>query len=658
MTWTTSPTWLALLDGIEDAFAMIARDGSILGGNLSFRKLVGMPLEGPLPRTNFRDILAASAEIPTLDELAASPKRFWAGKTNLKRPDGMESHATCRIEPVRTLDEGVSGFAVTLIENSDRKAYEARFRLFELAVAQSLEPVLITESEPIDQPGPRIVFANKAFSNVTGYSLEEVLGKTPRILQGPKSDRKELDRIRHALERWRPVRAELLNYRKDGSEFWVELVIFPVADESGWYTHWVAVQREITEKKELEQGLKDAKEDAERANRAKTRFLANMSHEIRTPLTAILGYAEILLDPETEKPRHDESAMSIRRNGKHLLEIVGNVLDLSKIEAGKYQPLLVSESPFKIAQDVVGAQSVLASEKGVAISTHGVGPMPLSCMIDAASVRQILMNLVSNAIKFTETGGHVEVQVRTERPENCEKGYGTVYSVIDDGCGIDPQEIDRLFEAFEQADNTTSRKFGGAGLGLNICRRLVEILGGSIEVKSVPGEGSRFDVMIPCWLPPRDGDLQEDHHVASVAPSPPHPIKQIPKLEGRVLIVDDSPDNRKIIGYFVKPTGLVYDMAENGKQAIRQASESDYRAILLDMQMPEVDGYTAAAELRRLGYDRPIIALTAHALSEDRQRCLEVGCTDYLAKPIGITELHDMLARYLNPESLEAKSST
>ncbi|MBI1324613.1 response regulator [bacterium] len=655
MSMNSDPIWLTLLDGIEDAVAVIARDGTLQGGNLSFRRLVGMPLEGSLPKsTTFGDFIENLSSIPSLDELAASPKRFWAGDATLRRTDGQERKASCRIEPMRSPDSAVSGFVVTLIEDTDRKAHQARFRLFELAVAQSLEPVLITEAEPIDTPGPRIVYANKSFTKVTGYSLEEVLGQTPRILQGPKSDRNELDRIRFALERWKPVRAELLNYRKNGEEFWVELVIFPVADETGWFTHWVAVQREITEKKMLEQGLKAAKDDAERANRAKTRFLANMSHEIRTPLTAILGYAEILLDPDTEKPKHDENVKSIRRNGKHLLEIVGNVLDLSKIEAGKYQPLLVSESPFKIAHDVIEAQSVLASEKGLRLSTRSVGPIPVSCLIDAASVRQILMNLVSNAIKFTGQGGHVEVQVRAERSEVCENGNCTTFSVIDDGCGIDPNEIDRLFEAFEQADNTTSRKFGGAGLGLNICRRLVEILGGSIKVTSEPGKGSRFDVTIPCRMPP--DDLAADAQEVAVVARATSARKQIPQLTGRVLIVDDSADNRKIIGYFITPTGLAIDMAENGHQAIQKAFEKDYRAILLDMQMPEVDGYTAAAELRRLGYDRPIIALTAHALSEDRQRCLEVGCTDYLAKPLGMAELHAMLARYLGPDRDEERT--
>lgn len=655
MPLNSSLTWLSLLDGIEEAVAMIARDGEIRGGNLSFRRLVGMPLEGPLPLANFIDIVKDASSMPSLDDLAASPKRFWSGTLKIHGAKGQERNTTCRFEPVRNHESVVTGFAVTLIEKTDRKAHDARFRLFELAVAQSLEPVLITEAEPIDSPGPRIVYANRAFSRVTGYSLEEVLGKTPRILQGPKSDRKELDKIRHALQRWKPVRAELLNYRKNGDQFWVELVIFPVADESGWYTHWVAVQREITEKKQLEQGLQAAKEEAERASLAKTRFLANMSHEIRTPLTAILGYAEILLDPESERTRHDDSAMSIRRNGKHLLEIVGNVLDLSKIEAGKYQPLLVSESPYKIAQDIVEAQGVLANERGLQLSSRTVGPVPATCLIDAASVRQILMNLVSNAIKFTEPGGHVEVQVRTRRAEDCETGNCTIFSVIDDGCGIDPREIDRLFEAFEQADDTTSRKFGGAGLGLNICRRLVEILGGSIEATSEPGKGSKFEVAIPCQLPPDELPERTDRFTATVQPSPKR--KEPPTLTGRVLIVDDNADNRKIIGYFVKPTGLDFDMAENGKQAIRMAFESDYRAILMDMQMPEVDGYTAAAELRRLGYDRPIIALTAHALSEDRQRCLEVGCSDYLAKPLGIAELHAILARYLGPEGQDIPPS-
>jgi len=345
------------------------------------------------------------------------------------------------------------------------------------------------------------------------------------------------------------VRAELLNYHKDGTEFWVELVIFPVADENGWYTLWVAVQRDVTHRKILEKSLKAAKDEAERANLAKTSFLANMSHEIRTPLTAILGYSEMLLNPDLARTGHDDSVHAIQRNGTQLLEIVGNVLDLSRIEAGKFQIESHACLPPRLAEEVVASQSLVAREKGISLTFEAEATVPQTCMTDSSSIRQILTNLVSNALKFTPSDGHVEVRIRADRPAELADFWIIEYVVIDDGIGIEESQIERLFEPFEQADNTTSRKYGGTGLGLNICRLLANLLGGSISAKSVPGRGSRFEVRVPCRHMAEESASQgafEDRPESS-------PNKRdrpaLPQFRGRILIVDDSPDNRRIIRF-------------------------------------------------------------------------------------------------------------
>jgi PAS domain S-box-containing protein len=634
--------WFALMEGLDEAVIVLDPQGTIKTWNLSFRKLLGIDGSQVPTGLKFDSILEqAFSVMPVLEELSNSSKRFWSGAVAVRRNDRSSEMVKCRIQGFRDGVGDVTGFYVIIREIDDFSRHAERLRMFEQAVAQSLEPVLITEAEPIDSPGPRIVYANEAFTRVTGYTLEEVVGKTPRILQGPASDRGELDRIRQALSAWKPVRAELINYRKDQTQFWVELVIFPVADETGWYTHWVAVQRDWTERKQLEMSLKAAREEAEHANQAKTAFLANMSHEIRTPLTAILGYSEMLLEPGTQKDPHDKCVRAIQRNGTHLLEIVGNVLDLSRIEVGKYKLDFAPFSPRLLTEDVITSHLLEAREKGLSLTVLIDETVPEQCVSDSASLRQILTNLVSNAIKFTEPGGHVRIEIHVESTAEPQ----LVFAVIDDGIGIAGDQIERLFEPFEQGDNSKSRKYGGVGLGLNICRQLTSLLNGSITVTSIPGQFTRFEIKIPYPATQESaGDPLRTARTVSVDSG-----SKSPQLQGKLLIVDDNPDNRQIIGYFLKKTGLVLDFAIDGRDAIEHVVAGDFSAIVLDMQMPEMDGYTAAAELRRMGYRIPIIALTANALVDDRRRCIAAGCTDYLAKPVSMVELHTLLARYLPP---------
>ncbi len=639
------PLLAAALERLEEGVALSDPDGHILHANLAFGRL----FDGQPPST-IDAICAGKRRPPTTDELVRTHASSWTGESRLVGavPGATRHLVRARIDCDVDAAGVPMGFTLILTDLTRQRQEDARLRFLEMAVEQSLEPVLITEAEPIDEPGPRIVYANRAFSEVTGYSLDEVRGRNPRMLQGPGTDRGTLDRIRAALSHWEPIRAELKDYRKDGSEFWVEMVIWPVADANGWYTHWVAVQRDITQKKHIEEQMQQAREAAELASLAKSRFLANMSHEIRTPLAAILGHSEIL---ENLPGTPAENVQAISRNCRHLLQIVGSVLDLSKIEAGKFDPEWVDYCPWRLALEVAATQRLHASEKGVTLTTVATGPLPARCRMDPTLTHQVLLNLVNNAVKFTQVGGSVAVRVEAVHAQ-AGAGIELRYSVEDTGIGINAAQAARIFNPFEQGDNTTTRKYGGTGLGLNIASQLIELMGGAIAVQSQPGVGSRFTMTLPCqssepdaaWtMPPADAESEPADAPANTRTRP-----SAPRLQGRLLLADDNPDNRLILNYHLRPTGLEVIMAENGRQAVEQGLARSFDAILMDMQMPEVDGYCATQQLRAAGYAGPIIALTAHAMPEDRQRCLQAGCTDYLAKPVPAAGLYTMLCRYLH----------
>ncbi|QDU27834.1 Signal transduction histidine-protein kinase BarA [Anatilimnocola aggregata] len=384
--------------------------------------------------------------------------------------------------------------------------------------------------------------------------------------------------------------------------------------------------------------LGEARQRAESATMAKSEFLANMSHEIRTPMTAILGYCDLLLgESETNEhlQNHRNSLQTIRRNGDFLLGLVNEILDLSKIEAGKLEIERITFSVETLLADIVSLFRVRAEGKGLQLTARFVGAVPEKIESDPTRIRQILVNLVSNAIKFTETGT-VSIVVRM-LPQTCPK---LQFEVSDTGIGISAEAATRLFSPFTQADTSTTRKFGGTGLGLSISRRLAQMLAGDITVESQPGRGSRFCLTLDVGDVDMSAVVKSSASVVSEA-AKPVVAKGMPKLpEGcRVLLVEDGPDNQRLISYVLKKAGASVVLAENGEIGVQTAlAASDRRepfdVILMDMQMPVLDGYAAATKLRQLGYPHPIIALTAHAMSGDRQKCLASGCDDYLQKPI------------------------
>ncbi len=443
--------------------------------------------------------------------------------------------------------------------------------------------------------------------------------------------------------------------------FWPESV-FGTLDASNWlwleHAAWVvfedlvlvvSVRRglaDMRENAEREAGIEQTVEErthelhealarAEEANRCKTAFLANMSHEIRTPMTAILGYTDVVEEAKTPSEQKD-ALETIRRNGRHLVEIINEILDLSKLDASEMRVEQIECYPLKIVADVVTTSMARAAAKGVVIEVEVAREIPERIVSDPTRLRQVLLNLVGNAVKFTRTGS-VQLVLSCDRDAELMR-----FAVIDTGVGLDEADAERLFQPFQQSDNSMARRFGGTGLGLSISRELARLLGGDIKVRSEVGTGATF--VFTCAT----GVLDD---VSMLAASPERakkeaaPAQNAAQLEGlRILVAEDGPDNQRLIRFMLKKAGADVTMVENGRLALEAALEqrtagTPFDVIFMDMQMPEMDGYTATRTLRDESYAGPIIALTAHAMSGDRERCMEAGCDEFATKPIDRKQL-------------------
>jgi signal transduction histidine kinase/CheY-like chemotaxis protein len=403
------------------------------------------------------------------------------------------------------------------------------------------------------------------------------------------------------------------------------------------------------------QELQRARATAEAATMSKSMFLANMSHEIRTPMTAILGFVDLLTEEQKDLAEREFIVNAIRRNGKHLLTIINDILDLSKIEAGGMGVEIISCAPLNIIQDVVSFMQPQALDRGLELFVELKSPIPETIETDPTRLRQILMNLIGNSIKFTEHGGvkvlvhftnePMEPRVEPDQSDAAPAANRIQVQVMDTGIGIDDVQRQKLFHPFTQADASTTRRFGGTGLGLTISRRLSRMLGGDIFSSSQAGLGSIFTVEIGI------GNANLDRMITVLTPQTPVHLESKSKIQSEdpqqiihnaktsVLVAEDGEDNQRLMVHHLTRAGMKITVANNGHEAVDLAiaAQKQGRApdvILMDMQMPVMDGYEATEKLRSLGWRGAIIAITAHAMNGDRDRCMKSGCDEYLTKPI------------------------
>jgi PAS domain S-box-containing protein len=500
---------------------------------------------------------------------------------------------------------------------------EARFR----SMADS-SPLGVYLTGPDGTP----LYVNPAAKAMIGRDMEAVI--MHRAWSEAVHDR---DRVRvignwqRAVEERRAFREQYRMVHADGRVVWVTSHAAPI-ERDGQLWGFVGTIEDTTARLQAQDDLRRAKREAEAANLAKTEFLANMSHEIRTPMTAILGFADLMSDPAQDEAARRSCLETIRRNGEHLLAIINDILDISRIEAGRMSVESVPCSPAAIVSEVAALLEVKASAKGVAVEVAFRGPVPATVQCDPLRLRQMLTNLVGNAVKFTEHGS-VRIVIGLEHSA----GPFLRFEIIDSGIGISPEKIPLLFKPFTQADGSMARRFGGTGLGLSICAKLASILGGTIGVRSELGKGSTFTLRLPTGPLENVEMLRDPPRRAPVG----HPTSSAEALtlRARVLLAEDGQDNQRLVSFLLIRAGAEVEVASNGQLAMEMALGAVRRGkgfdlILMDMQMPEMDGYAATRALRERGYKGMIVALTAHTMADDRTKCLEAGCDDFASKPI------------------------
>lgn len=547
------------------------------------------------------------------------------------------------VSPVKS-DSGDLLYSIVIVEDisvEKRAAEELRKTTETLHGLFQASPLAIIS---LDKTGVVNVW-NSAAKTLFGWEESEVIGSMIPIV-GKHQWIQSCELRKQLMLGEVGAGMELVRYRKDGTAINIGVFAFPQHDAQGEVCGITAFIQDITQRKKELAELRGAKEAAEEASHAKTEFLANISHEIRTPLGAILGFTEILRDSGlNESQRH--WIESIRRNGLHLLSLIEDILDLSKVESGVMH---IEKTWFSLSSEIEGVINSLrpqAERKGLAFALRYQTKVPQKIFSYAMGLRQILMNIIGNAIKFTEQGG-IEVHIFFD--ERCESQIRIL--VMDSGIGIGPAQQQRLFKPFSQADSSTARKYGGTGLGLVLSKRMANALGGDLVlVKSAPNEGSCFEITLDAgprekfqWFSPQSIEGRFRRREKMLIDTGHSENIHIDDL--RILLIEDSQDNRVLLRHFLERAGGTVTEAIDGIQGVSMALGDNFDVVLMDIQMPGLDGYQATQKLRDSGYDKPIIALTAHAMVEERDRCLTAGCDAYLSKPVEPAQLISTVALY------------
>lgn len=484
-----------------------------------------------------------------------------------------------------------------------------------------------------------IIYANERFSQISQYPQDELIGQNHRILNSGYHGREFFATMWATIARGKVWHGELRNRKKDGTYYWVGTTIAPLTNESGKPFQYIAIHTDITERKEAEYELMRAKQSADAANQAKSEFLANMSHEIRTPMNAVLGFSELLKDRISDE-KSKSYVQGILTSGRSLLSLINDILDLSKIESGKLELEMEPTDPYTICSEVAQVFTFRAEEKGLKLNVTVNPAMPRSLILDEVRVRQILLNLIGNAIKFTETGS-VSVRADCVEYKGDSSKIDLVFSVKDTGIGIPPEQQARIFEAFTQQEGQRTRKYGGTGLGLSITKRLIDMMEGSVSVESIPGQGSTFTVILPRVV------LAVVQSEALRNVDAGH-LSNIRFTNGVVLLVEDIATNREVFRGFLSGHDLTVIEAVNGLEGVAKAAEYLPDMIFMDIHMPVMDGYEALNAIRAQDITKhiPVVALTASVLSNEAKKISKIF-NGYLRKPVSRDEVYLAMQQYL-----------
>lgn len=509
------------------------------------------------------------------------------------------------------------------------EALNGELQILSTVASHTAATVIITDADGIT------TWVNDAFTALTGYQPEEAVGRSPgELLQGPGTDPATVEAMRRHLRAGEGFSCEVVNHARDGSPYWVQIDVQPVRDDEGTLTSFIAVESDITAEREAQQRLRHAKEVAEDTAAAKSSFLASMSHEIRTPLNAVIGLTELLEQTELDDQQR-EYVRTAAASGQLLLGVINDILNYSALEFGGVELESTPFRPAAVASRAVDLLAQGAEAKGLAIRARTAPTTPEVLKGDATRLQQVLVNLVGNAVKFTDAGS---VTVDVDAVPSAEDSCVLRLRVTDTGIGIPADRIDRLFQPFSQVDASTTRRFGGTGLGLAIVGHLVELMGGAIDVDSTPGRGTQVEVTVPMPIG-TTGDLPRP---AAEGMDP----AELPDQDLRVLLVEDDPVNQTVAVHMLARLGLTPDVVGNGVECLAAMHRQAYDVVLMDVHMPEMDGPTATRRILEQWSveERPlIVAMTANALAGDRERLLAGGMDEYVAKPIQIDDLVGVL---------------
>ncbi len=486
-----------------------------------------------------------------------------------------------------------------------------------------------------------IKYVNDNYLQASGYSESDMIGKDIRVFNSDYHPKEFFNELNNTILRGKVWKGEICDVRKDGSYYWTDTTIVPLMNEAGIPYKFITYKFDISLMKEAEAQMLEAKKQAEKALEVKSEFLSNMSHEIRTPMNAILGLTDIILQKKHDKET-TENLRAIKHSGENLLVIINDILDFSKLEAGKMN---IEEIDFNFhyqINHIIKSLQTKANEKGIYLKTDIDPTIPQYLKGDPYRINQVLINLLGNAIKFTAKGG-VTLKVTMKNAEN--KKIKLKYSVIDTGIGIAPGKINSIFESFNQADANITRNYGGTGLGLAISLKLVNLMGGNINVKSTEGEGSDFSFELPLG--------KSENRVTS----PKEKAVFEKNISGvRILVCEDNLINQKVIIQLLSSWGCYFDIADNGQTGLELLKRKNYDLVLMDLQMPVKNGYETASEIRqgktvKQAKDIPIIALTADAFSSTKEKVLDTGMNDFISKPFNHKLLNNKIYTWANKKN-------